>query len=298
MAKVDEYKMFAGCTIGNRIPFIEVSSRKVFDKLGIKTSDAAFSCCPDPVGFHAIDHTSWLAMGARNLVLAEAEGKDIVSLCNGCFQTLKLVNSELNHNDQEKKKINDILGKIGKEFKGTINIKHFVEVLHEFGLEKIKEFVTHDFSGLKIACHTGCHYNRPSEIIQTDDPMEPQKLRELVAAIGATPVDYDQEFICCGTGVGNAEPEVGIQILANKLSSAIKAGADAFVVICPACFQQLDTNQKKAGTQSNNTFDIPILYLTELYALAFGFKHEDLGLKFHRARLSGFLEKFGLKEAK
>ncbi|GAG79005.1 unnamed protein product, partial [marine sediment metagenome] len=25
--KVDEYKMFAGCTIGNRIPFIEASSR-------------------------------------------------------------------------------------------------------------------------------------------------------------------------------------------------------------------------------------------------------------------------------
>jgi len=49
MAKVDEYKMFAGCTIGNRIPFIEASSRKVFDKLGIKTSDAAFACCPDPV---------------------------------------------------------------------------------------------------------------------------------------------------------------------------------------------------------------------------------------------------------
>jgi len=270
----------------------------VFDKLGIKTSDAAFACCPDPVGFHAIDHTSWLAMGARNLVLAEAEGKDIVSLCNGCFQTLKLVNSELNHNDHEKEKINKILGKIGKEFKGTINVKHFVEVLHEYGPEKIKEFVTHDFTGLKIACHTGCHYNRPSEIIQTDDPMEPQKLRELVAATGATPVDYDEEFVCCGTGVGNAEQEVSMQILANKLSSASKAGADAFVAICPACFQQLDTNQKKAGTQSNNTFNIPVLYLTELYALAFGFNPDDLGLKFHRARLSGFLEKFGLKEAK
>ncbi|MHA1487500.1 MAG: heterodisulfide reductase-related iron-sulfur binding cluster, partial [Promethearchaeota archaeon] len=102
----------------------------------------------------------------------------------------------------------------------------------------------------------------------------------------------------CGTGVGNAEPEIGNQMLANKLSSAIKAGADAFVAICPACFQQLDTNQKKAGTQSNNTFNIPILYLTELYALAFGFNPDDLGLKFHRARLSGFLEKFGLKEPK
>jgi len=298
MAKVDEYKMFAGCTIGNRIPFIEASSRKVFDKLGIKTSDAAFACCPDPVGFHAVDHTSWLTMGARNLTLAEAEGKDIISLCNGCFQTLKLVNSELIDSDHERKKINEILSKVGREFKGSINVKHFVEVLHDYGPEKIKEFVTHDFSGLKIACHTGCHYNRPSEIIQTDDPMEPKKLRELVAATGATPVAYEEEFICCGTGVGNAEPEIGNQMLANKLSSAIKAGADAIVAICPACFQQLDTNQKKAGAQSNNTFNIPILYLTELYALAFGFNPDDLGLKFHRARLTGFLEKFGLKEPK
>ncbi len=295
MAKVEEYKLFPGCTIGNRIPFIEASARKVFDKLGIKTSDAAFACCPDPVGFNSVDHISWLAMGARNLTLAEAEGKDIVSLCNGCFQTLKLVNTELNHNEHEKEKINKILKEVGKEFKGSINVKHFVEVLHDYGPEKIKEFITHDFSGLKVACHTGCHYNRPSEIVQTDDPMEPVKLRELVAATGATPIEYSEEMLCCGSGVGNAEEAPSMQLLANKFSSAVKAGADVFVVICPACFQQMDTNQKKAGTQSNNEFKIPILYLTELYALAFGFNPDDLGLKFHRSRLSGFLEKFGFK---
>jgi len=61
MAKVEEYKMFQGCTIGNRIPFIEASARKVFDTLGIKTTDAPFACCPDPVGFNAVDHTSWFA---------------------------------------------------------------------------------------------------------------------------------------------------------------------------------------------------------------------------------------------
>jgi len=292
---MEEYKLFPGCTIGNRIPFIEASARKVLDKLGIKTSDAAFACCPDPVGFNSVDHTSWLAMGARNLTLAEAEGKDILSLCNGCFQTLKLVNTELNHNEHEKEKINKILKGIGKQFQGSINVKHFVEVLHDYGPEKIKEFVTHDFSGLKVACHTGCHYNRPSEIVQTDDPMEPVKLRELVAATGATPIDYSEEMLCCGSGVGNAEEAPSMQLLANKFSSAVKAGADVFVVICPACFQQMDTNQKKAGTQSNNEFKIPILYLTELYALAFGFNPDDLGLKFHRARLSGFLEKFGFK---
>jgi heterodisulfide reductase subunit B len=295
MAKADEYKMFQGCTIGNRIPFIEASARKVFDKLGIKTSEAPFACCPDPVGFNSVDHTSWLAMGARNLTIAEAEGKDIVSLCNGCFQTLKLVNTELNQDEHEKAKINKILKTIGKEFKGTINVKHFVEVLHEYGPDRIKEFVTHGFPGLKVACHTGCHYNRPSEIVQTDDPMEPVKLRELVAATGAVPVDYEEEMLCCGAGVGNSEEEPSMQVLSNKFSSALKAGAEVFVVICPACFQQMDTNQKKAGTQSNNTFDIPILYLTELLALSFGFNPDELGLKFHRSRLTTFLDKHGLK---
>ncbi len=295
MAKVDEYKMFEGCTIGNRIPFIEASARKVFDKLGIKTSEGPFACCPDPVGFNSVDHSSWLAMGARNLTIAEAEGKDIISLCNGCFQTLKAVNHELKHDEHEKEKINKILSSIGKEFNGSINVWHFVEVLYNIGLEKIKENVTHELSGLKVACHTGCHYNRPSEIMQTDDPMKPVKLRELVAATGATPVDYEEEMLCCGAGVGNIEEEPSMQILANKFSSAINAGAEAIVVICPACFQQMDTNQKKAEKQANKTFGVPIIYLTELLALSYGIKSEEIGLKFHRSRLNALLEKHGIK---
>lgn len=294
MAKSEEYKMFQGCVIGNRIPFIEASARKVFDKLGIKTSDAAFACCPDPVGFNSTDHLSWIAMGARNLTIAEEEGKNIISLCNGCFQTLKLVNEELKHDDHKKENINKILKTVRKEFKGTINVKHFVEVLHDH-VEKIKENITNELSGLKVACHTGCHYNRPSEKIQTDDPMNPIKLREIVAATGATPVDYEEEMLCCGTGVGNAEEEPSMQILANKLTSAMNAGAEAVIVNCPACYQQFDNNQKKAEKQAGSTFGIPVLYITELLALAFGEKPEDLGLKFHRTRLTSFLEKYGLQ---
>ncbi|MFX0188978.1 MAG: CoB--CoM heterodisulfide reductase iron-sulfur subunit B family protein [Candidatus Hodarchaeota archaeon] len=295
MAKAEEYKMFQGCVIGNRIPFIEASARKVFDKLGIKTSEAPFACCPDPVGFNSTDHLSWMAMGARNLTLAEEEGKDIISLCNGCFQTLKLVNQELSHDEHEKEKINEILKTVGREFKGNIKVKHFVEVLHEVGAERIKEHITNDLSGLKVACHTGCHYNRPSEIVQTDDPMKPVKLREVVEATGATPVDYEEEVLCCGTGVGNTEEEPSMQILANKLNSAMNAGAEAIIVNCPACFQQFDSNQKKAEKISGNTYGIPILYITELLALAMGVNPDDIGIKFHRSRLTDFLEKYNLK---
>jgi heterodisulfide reductase subunit B len=294
LAKAEEYKMFQGCVIGNRIPFIEASARKVFDKLGINTSDAAFACCPDPVGFNSTDHESWLAMAARNLTLAEQENKNVISLCNGCFQTLKLVNEELKHDDHEKEKINSVLKTIGREFKGSIDVKHFVEVLHGY-TDKIKELVKKDLSGLKVACHTGCHYNRPSEKVQTDDPMNPVKLREIVAAAGVIPVDYEEETLCCGTGTGNTEEEPAMQILSNKLTSAMNAGAEAMIVNCPACYQQFDNNQKKAEKIDDKTFGIPVLYVTELLALVFGEDPKSLGLNFHRTRLKALLAKYGFE---
>lgn len=295
MSDTKEYKMFEGCTIGNRIPFIEASARKVFNILGIKTSEAPFACCPDPVGFNSVDHLSWMAMGARNLTLAEEENKDIVSLCNGCFQTLKAVNEELKHDEHEKEKINEVLKTVGREFKGSVNVKHFLEVLHAIKPDKIKEAIKKDLSGLKVACHTGCHYNRPSEIMQTDDPMEPKKLREVVKLVGATPVDYEEEMLCCGSGVANAEEEPAMHVLKNKMDSALKAGAEAFIVICPACFQQMDTTQRNLSKMFDEDYNVPILYLTELLALAYGISPDDIGMRYHRTRANDLLDKYNLK---
>ena len=124
-----EYKMFEGCTIGNRIPFIEAASRKVLEQIDVITSQAPFSCCPDPTGVKSFDDKTWLVMGARNLCLAEAEGKDIISLCNGCANTLRGVKTQLKHNSLKKTKVNIELSKIGKEFKDSIDVKHFIDVL-------------------------------------------------------------------------------------------------------------------------------------------------------------------------
>ncbi|MFW9894521.1 MAG: CoB--CoM heterodisulfide reductase iron-sulfur subunit B family protein [Candidatus Thorarchaeota archaeon] len=281
-----EYKMFEGCTIGNRIPFIEAASRKVFDKLGIETSQAPFSCCPDPTGMKSFDNDAWLAIGARNISLAEAEGKDIISLCNGCANTLRGVQHQLKHDSFKKDKVNGELAKIGKEFKGSIDVKHFVEVLKdEVGIDKIKGALTKPLSGLKVACHPGCHYMRPAEWMEADDPLRPSNLKELVAASGATVVDYDELALCCGAAVTNAYEEHGMANLKKKMDSIKKAGANAIVVNCPACFQQLDTRQRDLSKKFETEYNIPVLYLTELYALAMGISPDDIGLKFHRVRL-------------
>jgi len=288
-----EYKMFEGCTIGNRIPFIEAASRKVFDKVGIETSQAPFSCCPDPTGMKSFDNDAWLAVGARNLCLAESEGKDIISLCNGCANTLRGVQHQLKHNSLRKDKINAELAKIGKEYKGSVDIKHFVDVLKD-NLDKVKGAITKPLSGLKIACHPGCHYMRPAEWMESDDPMHPTTLKELADASGGTVVDYDEEVLCCGSAVTNAYEEHGFANLKTKMDSIKKSGADVIAVNCPACYQQFDTRQRDLSKAYETEYDIPVLYITELYALAMGFSPDELGLKFHRTRMKSVLEKLGL----
>jgi heterodisulfide reductase subunit B len=290
-----EYKMFEGCTIGNRIPFIEASSRKVFDKLGIETSQAPFACCPDPTGMKSFDNDAWLVMGARNISLAEAEGKDIVSLCNGCTNTLRGVKHQLKHDNLKKDKVNAELAKVGKAFKGSVDIKHFVDVLKdEVGMDKIKSAVSKPLSAIKVACHPGCHYMRPAEWMESDDPLRPTNLKKLAAASGATVVDYDEISLCCGSAVTNAYEETGLLNLKTKMDSIKNSGADAIIVNCPACFQQLDTRQRDLSKKFETEYNIPVLYLTELYALAMGYSPDELGLKFHRTRLNDLLAKIGV----
>ena len=135
---------------------------------------------------------------------------------------------------------------------------------------------------------------RPAEWMESDDPMRPANLQKLVSASGATVVDYEELALCCGSAVTNAYEEHGFANLKIKMDSIKNSGADAIVVNCPACFQQLDTRQRDLSKAFETEYKIPVLYLTELYALAMGASPDELGLKFHRTRLSGLLEKLGI----
>jgi heterodisulfide reductase subunit B len=287
--EMTEYKMFEGCVIGNRIPFIEAASRKVFDKIGVQTSQAPFACCPDPTGVKSFDNTAWLALGARNLCLAEAEGKDIISLCNGCTNTLRGVQHQLKHDSHKKEAINKELAKVGKEYKGSIDVKHFVDVLRS-KMDTIKGAITKPMGDLKVACHPGCHYMRPAEWMESDDPLRPVNLKELVATSGAKVIDYEELGLCCGNAVSGPFPEHGDAILKAKFDGIKKSGANCIVVNCPACFQRFDGEQRNLSKKFETEYNIPILYITELLALAMGVSSEEIGLKNHRTRRNTAIE--------
>lgn len=285
------YDLFLGCVIPARLPFLEASSRKIFEKIGIKLNDVdGFSCCPDPTGIELIDHKTWLTLGARNLSLSKNNG-GIISFCSGCVETLKGVNYYINKDTEIKNDVNKVLKTVGKKYEGKTEVKHFAQVLYE-NLDKVRENVEHPLTGFKVAVHYGCHYLRPSEIIKWDDPFEPTTIDEIVKAIGADSIDYELKMECCGNPLDKSDKEISLQMIDNKFNSIQKAGANCISLVCPACFQQFDFNQRELSKEKENGYNFPVFYLSELVALAFGFKPEDLGLSFHRVRPKELLEGF------
>jgi heterodisulfide reductase subunit B len=288
------YDLFLGCVIPARLPYLEVSSRKIFEKLGIQLHDVdGFSCCPDPTGIELIDHNTWLALGARNLSLSNNNG-GIISFCSGCVETLKGVNYYINKDVTVKKEVNRYLQKVGKIYEGKTQVKHFAQVLYE-NLEKVKENVEKPLEGFKVAIHYGCHYLRPSEIIAWDDPFEPTTLDEIVQALGAESVEYDSKMECCGNPVEKSDKDLSMLMIESKFKDIYQAGANCVVLVCPACYQQYEFNQKDINKKNNTEFNLPIFYLSELVALAFGFKPAELGFNFHRAKPDALFEKVGFK---
>ena len=275
------YASFLGCQIPMRIPSIEIAARKVFEKIGLEAVDLlGYSCCPEPVISRLLDKTAWLAVSARNLALAEELGLDLMTLCNGCYETLVETNEVLKHEPEELHKINEVLKRYGKEYAGKVKVKHAVEVLYEdIGVDKIKQHVVKP-QRIRVALHYGCHMYREPE--GGDINRKPNMMKELTRVTGVEIVDYGIERLCCGYPSMQADEEFSLkQRLLLKLRRIKEAGVDAVVLSCPACQIQFEIGQimlKQYGVQ----YRIPCINLMELMAISFGVPSKDLHLEFHK----------------
>jgi heterodisulfide reductase subunit B len=209
--------------------------------------------------------------------LAEREGLDIITLCPGCAGTLKKVNKMLREDKHLLGEINAHLKEAGLEVKGTTKAKHILEVLRDdVGVKRIKEAVVRPLTGLKVAEHNGCHILRPREFIGFDDPEDPETLKMLIEATGATCLDYLDETECCGAPSVGVNDKIALQLARDKLNNMKSVGAQAMITICAFCHIMYDTNELRIEKMFNETYGIPVLHYPQLLGLAMGFKPEEL----------------------
>lgn len=291
-----KYAFFLGCTIPARAVNYEVSTRKIAPKLGLELVDLPdFDCCGFPV--KSVDSFTTLVMAAKNIAIAEEKGLDICTLCNGCVVTLVEANHELKHKEELKDKVNKELAKLGREFKGTIEVKHLARILYEdVGVEKIKKTVKYPLDDFKLAAHYGCHYFKPSIVYgRFDDPEFPTSLDKLIEATGAPQFNYETKIDCCGGGILGVTEDVALKMAQVKLDDLKKEKADAMISICPFCSVMYDSNQKSVEKKFETEYNLPVLYYTQVLGLAFGVPPDELEFKRNRIRPKEMLRKFNEK---
>ncbi|MFX0188934.1 MAG: heterodisulfide reductase-related iron-sulfur binding cluster [Candidatus Hodarchaeota archaeon] len=287
--------LFPGCMISYRLPFIEVSIRKALEFFGIQFSEnSKFSCCPEPNGIKNSDELIYSITAARNLALAENDNRSILTPCNGCFETLKGIRSEIRSDLHFQDKINSYLLKIDLKAIGKSDVFHLVEFFHNLGGDTIKDNIKYPLTGLRVAVHYGCHFLRPSNKIQMDDPMEPHIFDELITDLGAKSVEYDRKMDCCGGSLARADnPDSGMEMIHTKLEIMKERRIDCIVVGCPQCFIQFDHIQQDLK-KLDYEYDIPVLYYSELLCIALGIDIRDIIKRYHRTPVDKIFEKVDL----
>jgi heterodisulfide reductase subunit B len=277
---------YPGCSAGGTAIEYGLSIKTCAQLLNIDLIELNdWNCCGASSG-HCTDATVALALPARNIAIAEQMDLPITVGCAACYLRFKTTEYELKHDDTRRAEIANLL-----EMPLAIKYKtaHFLELIyHQIGLEQLRKLVTRPLTGLKTACYYGCYLVRPAHITNFDNPENPTMLDEFMTTLGATAVDFPAKVDCCSGSLAFSRVALGKKLVSYIQESAIAAGANCIVAACPLCQANLDT--RSGGSYQ----PLPILYFTELLALALGYPDTAVWWKRHIIRPNRLLQSINL----
>ncbi len=291
---MEELALYLGCTIPLKMPHLEKAFRDVASILDVKLKEmVGVSCCPEPVSLQSLNIDTWVTLGARNLAIAEKMGLNILTICSGCYETLKTVSVLLEEDKKYLEKIDRILKKINYKYTGKTKVYHFVELFSQpEWLEKLKSLTVKPLDNLTLAVHYGCHLIRPSKIMNFDHPEKPEKIDIILKALGAKTIEFANKLECCGF-CARLQEEIGEKLVEDKMTELceLEEEVDALIAVCPACVTQYDRKEKLISRKTEKDLDIPVLYLPEIMAIALGVDLQDLSLMNRSVRPNNLIKK-------
>ncbi|MBN2290423.1 MAG: CoB--CoM heterodisulfide reductase iron-sulfur subunit B family protein [Candidatus Glassbacteria bacterium] len=271
------YTYYPGCSQSATNKAYDISCRNVARVLGIELLELDDWNCCGATAYTAIREHRSFVLSARNLALAEKQGRDLVTACAGCYLSLHKANKYFGEDPKLRGNIRRALQAGGEDYNGGIKVRHILDVLvNDLGEEVISQHVVRKFEGLKVAPYYGCQITRPFGDI--DDPEFPDVMGRMMRWVGAVPVDFAMMTKCCGGMLMITQPEVGQELVGEILRQAKLSGADCISTACPLCQINLEAYQRKVSRQLAADCSIPVLYFTQLLGLALGLEPEQVAL--------------------
>ena len=266
---------YPGCTLKTDAKNFDESTYSAAEALGIELLEPTRWNCCGTVHALAKDNVMNYLAPIRNLVRVEqmndaelVNDKRVVTQCAMCYNTLKRANAAAKADPDKMEKIRDFMEK-EPNYRGSVNVVHMLELLKGLGWDEVKSKVVKPLDGLKVSPYYGCLLLRPREF-SIDDPDHPTVMEDLFEALGAEVVDNPFKSKCCGAYHAVHMKEVAADLSHRILKKAQEAGADIIVTACPLCQFNLGDRQNEIKKHHREFEGIPVVYYTQLMALAFG----------------------------
>lgn len=268
---------YPGCTLKNNAKNFEESALCSLNAIGVEVEELPRWNCCGTVFSLATDDLIHHVAPIRNLIRVKESNTDrVMTLCAMCYNTLKRANERVKADSESLDKINQFMYREEIDYEGDVKILHLLELLRdEIKFENISKKVTKPLKNLKVANYYGCLLVRPKEI-GFDDVENPTILENLMTALGADSIDFPYKTECCGAYQTVNNLEIVAERTYHILTSAQSQGAEVVTVSCPLCAFNLDHRQKETVQKYPEFKNIPILYFTQLMAIALGCPEESL----------------------
>ncbi len=202
----------------------------------------------------------------------------MVSVCPACWLANRHTKERMEEHPRTKLEVNTALAEAGLNYKGTVQPRHFIEVLIEdVGWEGMKKPLVKSLEGIKIAGYVGCQTNRPFGMMG-ESFENPVYLDNMINMVGAEAVPYDQKVTCCGGALAFSEPDKSQQQIRAIVESAYDHGAEMIATPCQLCQANVEVYQSEINKKQGTKFAMPVVYYSQLMSVAYGGSAKAAGL--------------------
>ncbi|KCZ71427.1 heterodisulfide reductase, subunit B [Candidatus Methanoperedens nitroreducens] len=265
---------YPGCTLHGTAREYDASTKAVCKASNIELTEIEdWNCCG---ALEAIfDKELSMGLSARNNMLAQRTGLDLVIPCSICSHNLSRADMAMRNDESFRAKMEKALG---ERYRG-IRVRHLLDILvNDVGIDTLSSKFIKPLKGIKAVPYYGCLLVRPSEVGRFDNPENPTSLDNLIRAAGAECLPFTQKTKCCGGNLLMSKQDYAFIFTKKLFDEAKAAGADCIVVACPMCHMLLDGQQSMVEEAHNTVIGMPVLYFTQLIGLAMGLSEKELEL--------------------
>ncbi len=262
----DAVAYYSGCSLHSTAAEYNASARAVAEALGVRLIEPKGWVCCGATAAHKTNPDLALRLPMRNLALIEQSGFDTVAMpCAACFNVHKTALHKIRTQPERRAWAEADLDYAYQDRVRVVSMNDLI--FKRVGTGALAEKVRRPLEGLRVVCYYGCLLTRPSEVTEAAHPENPTDMDNIIKALGAEVLDWPDKTHCCGAAHALGKIDIVLDLSHALIDSARAVGADVIALACPMCHSNLDGRQfQMQGLEGT----IPVLYFTQLMALALG----------------------------